>query len=285
MLENAVWLLHQTQSMAIQELLQGHTVRVAGSDHVHYDALRSTVTFSRAGEVVARYRAVVLGVYRPQPRTFRWGWVGCTEPDPSVEALRREGALRELTSFAQGDLRDLDEVDAERLVNLGALFAGAIGIHRRVIRLGKEGQRHHYLALFEVDAKRASILQPAPVQTVPPPALSQVPRTARSPRDALLRAVAEAALPLLRVNFPGFCEAIVAICMDRRESKVSFFTTISVIDFEGQLQVIEPHQAVMSASARLIGDDCSDGNGGWQRLVIRLAGDRQGAAVVQARAA
>lgn len=278
MLDSSLWLLHQTQAAEIQRLLRGHLDRVGHCDAAEYDAVRSTLVYTRYGRPAVRYRVEVIGIYRPSAKNFRWGWVGGTDK-------------RGLAQLMSGNLPDVGESDVERLAHLAAHLAGASGVYRHVARLGQEGTRYHYLALFDAESLPAKpVVAPAPVQTLPPAAPDGAPcaalsRKVRSPKEVLLDEVAGTALPLLRKSHPGFREALFSIRVDLRQHKARFFATLSVIDAHGQLQVVDPNMELMDVSARLIGDDHHDGNGRWERLVIRLAGDQHGAVVVRAEAA
>jgi hypothetical protein len=285
MIENSVFLMQAMHENAIGRMLGEHASAVAGHDRVQYGE-PGLLTYLRGDRPLARYRYEVLATFDHETRVFRWGWAEKDAAFPKrVDAIYREGQNSQLTTLATEQLHDVWETDAERLVRLGAHLATARGLLRCDV-----GARTTWLALFDARGVRETMRPPrplkehAPIQTMPPAGLGGHPaampmRPVRTPAQRRLQQVVSALRDDLRASFMGFREALLTVRIDVRQDKARFVVQLAVADGDGRLQVLEPSMPLMEATARFIRADSDEGNGRWQRLVLRLSSDALGANV------
>ena len=287
MIENSVFLLQVMHEGAIQRMLTAHASSVAGHDRVQYEE-PGFVTYYRGDLPLARYRYEVLATFDAETRVFRWGWADTAGSGPkSVDAIYREGQESQLPALATDQLHDVWEADAERLIGLGAHLSSARGI----VRCTRDG-RIAWLALFAGETTRTTrALAPAapqlrthaPIQTMPPPGMggfaTMPARVVRTPAQRRLMHVVSAMRNDLRASYLGFREALFTVRIDLRQDKARFVVQLALTDADGRLQVTEPSMALMEACARFIRTDSEEGNGRWQRLMVRLSSDALGANV------
>jgi serine/threonine protein kinase len=95
----------------------------------------------------------------------------------------------------------------------------------------------------------------------------------RDPSRALLQPFADAALADLGTAVPnGFKQAVVIVTLDVEKGKARFFAQLVATDEHGDLWTPEASMDLVRAAGTLIAEDARDGNGRWQRLVVKLIG-------------
>jgi serine/threonine protein kinase len=97
------------------------------------------------------------------------------------------------------------------------------------------------------------------------------PLAIREPTRAVLQPLADAAVAELGHAVPvGFRKAVLIVTLDVEKSKARFFVQLVATDETGELWAADASMELVRAAATMIGDDARDGNGRWQRLVLRL---------------
>jgi hypothetical protein len=164
--------LHQHD---MRRLVEEDRARTTRREEVHYDAGTRMATWeTNRGEVVGRWYGEVLASYVVFDHILRWAWAGrsSVETPTHVEIIPREASARSIPQLGMSVVGDLDEEEATMLVRLGALVAGAVGVH--VLR-SDEGVS--FIGLF--DSPRPRDGEPDPSRySIPPP---QVARTSVRP--------------------------------------------------------------------------------------------------------
>jgi hypothetical protein len=112
--------------------------------------------------------------------------------------------------------------------------------------------------------------QKAPLTLEPPP--KPKPKPIREPKRAIVQPFADAALAELSVSIPlGFRKAVLIVTLDlEREEKARFFVQLVALDESAELWSPDASPDLVRAAGNMIAADAKDGNGRWQRLVLRL---------------
>lgn len=107
----------------------------------------------------------------------------------------------------------------------------------------------------------------------PAPPMPDAPATLpiREPKRPVLQPLADAAVAELVHAVPvGFRKAVVIVTLDLEKQKARFFVQLVATDETGELWCPDASPELVRAAGAMIADDARDGNGRWQRLVLRL---------------
>jgi serine/threonine protein kinase len=120
--------------------------------------------------------------------------------------------------------------------------------------------------LLAVHAPEAPKKGEAPI-TRPPERSAAI----REPVRDVVQPLADAAIAELRREVPvGFRKAVLIVTLDVEKSKARFFVQLVATDATGELWSPDASPALLKAAGAMIATDARDGNGRWQRLVLRL---------------
>jgi serine/threonine protein kinase len=112
------------------------------------------------------------------------------------------------------------------------------------------------------------------------PSLQTAPMAAgvREPKRAMLQPLVAAAIAELTQAVPvGFVKAVLIVTLDVEGGKARFFVQLVATDPAGELWSPDVSMDLVHAAAGMITEDARDGNGRWQRMVLRLQrGSREG---------
>lgn len=106
-----------------------------------------------------------------------------------------------------------------------------------------------------------------------PQPMSEPPPTAvvREPARAVLQPLADACVAELMHAVPvGFRKAVAIVTLDIEKNKARFFCQIIATDETGEMWAPDASMDLVRAAGSFIAADARDGNGRWQRLVLRL---------------
>lgn len=114
---------------------------------------------------------------------------------------------------------------------------------------------------------------PDPSQRPLPPSAPALAALApvREPTRAVVQPLADAALAELTRAVPvGFRKAIMILTLDVEKGKARFFVQLVATDETGELWSPDASMDLVRAAGGMIAEDARDGNGRWQRLVLRF---------------
>lgn len=93
----------------------------------------------------------------------------------------------------------------------------------------------------------------------------------RDPKREVLQPLTDAALAELSVGVPlGFRKAVLIVTIDTEGPKARYFVQVVALDETAELWAPDASGDLMRAAGNMILADAKDGNGRWQRLVLRL---------------
>ena len=102
----------------------------------------------------------------------------------------------------------------------------------------------------------------------------------REPKRLIVQPLADAAVAELAQSIPvGFRKAVLIVTLDVEKSKARFFIQLVATDETGELWSPDASSDLVRAAGSMIAEDARDGNGRWQRLVLRLQQGSREAAV------
>ena len=117
----------------------------------------------------------------------------------------------------------------------------------------------------------------------PPPSSSREGGTSaaiREPKLSLVQPLADGAATELSREVPGgFREAVVVVTLDVEKGKARYFVQVVACDASGELWTPDASMDLVQLAGALIAEDARDGNGRWQRLVLRLRQGRREAII------
>lgn len=297
----AVALQPELEKMMAQ--MQAH---IAGYDDFVFDRHAQSVHYMRAGTVLWRARAELIGRYSQDLGLFRWWWVGrTTVGECKMDTAYGEAQRMELKAMMDKQVVVDGIEDARHLAGLAAHLAGADGIVE--IDEAREGDdlKLAFYALFDTwkgTPRTKSSVPFAVSRTLPPPAvIPGAPRAPavsiptpsapivpsgpigiRDPAPTLLEGLAPSLwLALQSAGQDAFRQALLVISVDTHGEKARFFTQIVVQTERGELEPIDTSRAVLDAVANLISEDVRSGNGRWRRLAVHFWRNEKGSPAVE----
>jgi serine/threonine protein kinase len=120
------------------------------------------------------------------------------------------------------------------------------------------------------EAARPSAV-PSPSPSQPRGAASRPAGAIREPKAHVLQPLADAALAELSIAVPlGFRKALLILTLDLAAAKARYFVQLVALDDTAELWSTDASAELVRAAGSMIVADAQDGNGRWQRLVLRL---------------